>query len=90
MANNETLMTMVCDVFTGPMKKWAWLGMLMGLIFTGIFVYALVKFMNGQDIHARVFWGPPMLLAALFVAMLKIWFWLQMMKNSIIKALKKP
>ena len=89
MAQNETMMTAVCDVFTGPMKNWAWLATLLMLVFTVIFFYALHKFVTIHDDGARAFWGPPMVLAALFVAMLKIWFWLEMLKNSIIKALKK-
>ena len=87
--NDETLMTMVCDVFSGPLKAWSYYVLVLGLVFTGIFIYSLVKFLSIGEFASRVFWGVPLILSAIFLSMVKIWFWIQMAKNSIIKALKE-
>ncbi len=71
------------------MKGWAWLAMLFGLVFTVGFFYSGWQFMQAENLNAHFHWGVALLLSGLFIAMLKIWFWLQMAKNEIIEHLKK-
>lgn len=87
--NNETLMTMVCDIFSGPLKVLSYLAMIFGLIFTVLFIYSGWQFLGAETLNAHFHWAVALLLSALFIAMLKIWFWMLMMKNSIIHALRK-
>ena len=85
----ETLIGMACEVFQGPMKAWAYLAMLFGLIATVIFFYSGWQFWIAETVNAHFHWAVAVLLSALFIAMLKIWFWMLMMRNSIVRALKK-
>lgn len=87
--SNQTLISMACEVFQGPMKAWSYLAMLFGLIFTVIFFYSGLQFLGAETVNAHFHWGVALLLSALFIAMLKIWFWMLMMRNSIIRALEK-
>ena len=87
--SDQTLMQMVCGVFQGPLKGWTYFGLFLGLIFTVIFFYSGWRFLGAETVNAHFHWAVAVLLSALFVAMLKMWFWMQMMQNSIIRALKK-
>ncbi len=87
--NDQTLISMACGAFQGPMKAWSYLAMLFGLIFTVIFFYSGWQFLGAETVNDHFHWAVALLLSALFIAMLKIWFWMLMMKNSIIRALEK-
>lgn len=87
--SDQTLMQMACGVLQGPLRPWVYFGLALGLIFTVIFFYSGWRFLGAESVNAHFHWAVAVLLSALFVAMLKMWFWLQMMQNSIIRALKK-
>ncbi|MCH8172189.1 MAG: hypothetical protein IIA70_02645, partial [Proteobacteria bacterium] len=70
-------------------RPWVYFGLFLGLIFTVIFFYSGWRFLGAESVNAHFHWAVAVLLSALFVAMLKMWFWMQMMQNSIIRALKK-
>lgn len=87
--NDQTLIGMACEVFNGPLKGWTYLAMFFGLVFTVIFFYSGWQFLGAETVSAHFHWAVALLLSALFIAMLKIWFWMLMMRNSIIRELKK-
>jgi len=87
--SEQTLISMACDVLRGPMKAWTYLAMVFGLVFTVTFFYSGWQFMAAESVNDHFHWAVPLLLSALFIAMLKIWFWMLMMRNSIIRELKK-
>ncbi len=87
--SEQTLMQMACGVLQGPMRPWVYLGVFFGLIFTGTFFYSGWQFIGAETVNAHFHWAVAVILSALFIAMLKIWFWMLMMRNSIIRALGK-
>lgn len=84
-----TLIQEACGVFNGPHGGWAWLGFLMGLAFLALFAYSLWRFWIAVDVTDHLHWGLAAILSALFLAMLKLWFWLMMLRNSIVRAMGK-
>jgi len=86
--SEQTLMQQVCGVFTGPLKRWVYFGMLIGVVFTVALFYSGWRFWIAESVNDHLHWGLAVILSALFVAMMKLWFWLQMMQNSIIRELK--
>ena len=87
--SDQTMMQMVCGVFQGPLKGWTYLGVIFALVFTVILFYSGWRFLGAETVNDHLHWGLVVILSALFIAILKLWFWLQMMQNSIIRALKK-
>ena len=85
----QTLFQMVGDVFKGPLKGWTIYVMVIGLVITGFFVYSLVQFIGAENVTDHLHWMVGMILSGMVIMLMKIWFWLLMMRNSIIRALKK-
>ncbi len=85
----ETLTTMLCDIFTGPLKNWVYLTMVFGLGFTVLFIYSLWQFWIAETVTTHLHWGLAVILSAMVIMLMKIWFWMLMMRNSIVRALGK-
>lgn len=87
--NDQGLLSQLCAVFNGPLKGWTYFALVIGLLFTIAFFYSGWRFWVAESVNDHLHWGVATLLFALFVAMLKIWFWLQMAQAAIIRELKK-
>lgn len=87
--NQETFFEMFFGVFKGPLKGWTIYAMVFGLAVTGFFIYALVQFFDAVSVTDHLHWMLGIILAGFGIVLMKIWFWLLMMRNSILKALDK-
>lgn len=85
----ETLTTMLCDILTGPMKNWVYLIMVFGLAITVLLIYAVWQFWIAEAVTSHLHWGLVVILSGMVIMLMKIWVWMLMMRNSIVRALKK-
>jgi len=54
-----------------------------GLVFTAI------RFYEAPDVTAQLRWGGAAVLFLVMVALMKLWFWLEMHKNRILREVKR-
>ena len=59
------------------------------LIFFAISIYSLVQFVSVEDVRQMLVWGAAMGGSLLMVMALKIWYWMQMDKNSLTREIKR-
>lgn len=55
----------------------------------GVFVYCAWNVFTVSDVRATVIWSAGALWAALAVAMLKMYFWMEMNKNVVLREVKR-
>jgi uncharacterized membrane protein YciS (DUF1049 family) len=55
----------------------------------GAFLYCAWQFFQVSELRDLVFWSAGAIVSALFVAMLKIWFWMEMHKNVVLREVKR-
>ncbi|MFN0729608.1 DUF6768 family protein [Polaribacter gochangensis] len=85
----QTIFEMVIGLFQGKNKWVMFLMNFMTLIFFGMFVYCVVQFFNTTEINELIKWGIGGLIFLFGVSMLKIFAWMQMDKNAILRELKR-
>ncbi|RMD65932.1 MAG: hypothetical protein D6824_01755 [Planctomycetota bacterium] len=86
---DEGLVEMLIGVFRGRMVWLNIYGMTLGVAFTGLAVWCAVRFFQSADVKAALGWGVGFLTCVLFVAMLKIWFWMEIEKNTVLREVKR-
>ena len=77
------------EVYRGKM---GWLAVIMNivhLVFFGLFVYTLVQFFNTDETNALIMWASAGFLCMVFMAMLKLYIWMQMDKNDLLREIKR-
>lgn len=60
-----------------------------GFILVVVFFYAAWKFFTLDDIEARVTWGAIGWYTAIMVAFMKVWFWMRMESNRVLREIKR-
>jgi hypothetical protein len=87
--DEKSLFGMLGRVFTGSLRRWAAFGMLLTLAFVALTVWCGYGFFTATDTGDRVFWGVLALAAVHAVSMLKLWFFMEMNRNSVIREVKR-
>ena len=87
----QNLFEMVLGLFKGKNKWLMYLMNLMTIIFFGFFIYCVVNFLNTSEneIKMLIKWASGAIIFLISVSMLKIFGWMQMDKNAIIRELKR-
>ncbi|PHR72211.1 MAG: hypothetical protein COA67_05220 [Lutibacter sp.] len=87
--DEQNVFQMVLGIFKGK-NKWIMLMMnIMTLIFFGLFIYCLVQFFNTDVTNELIKWSIGGLMFLLAVSMLKMFSWMQMDKNALLRELKR-
>ncbi|MBT8183776.1 MAG: hypothetical protein KJN76_02965 [Eudoraea sp.] len=77
------------EVYKG---KFGWLAVIMNIItFIAfvLFIYCIIQFLNTQETNELIKWASAAFLCAIIMGMLKLFVWLQMDKNDILRELKR-
>lgn len=85
----QNVLGMVGGLFTGKNR---WINILMNimtLVFFGLFIYCVVNFFDTTETNDLLKWGLGSLVFLLGVSMLKIFAWMQMDKNAILREMKR-
>ncbi|MFL0354522.1 DUF6768 family protein [Xanthomarina sp. GH4-25] len=85
----QNVLEMIFGLFKGK-NKWLMLLMnFMTLVFFGLFIYCLVQFFNVEATKELLKWGLGAVVFLLGVSMLKVFAWMQMDKNALLRELKR-
>ena len=86
---DQGIIDLLASNFHGKLKWVAYYSMFIMIIFAVGMFYSLVKFLNAIEIRDMILWGAGMFGSMLVVTMLKIWHWMQMDKNSLLREIKR-
>jgi len=85
----EGVFKMWFGLYTGTLGKWAILISFIQLVFTVLAFYWGYQFFTVEGTEEFFHYGAGMFIAMMVTAMLKLWHWMQMDKNSIIREMKR-
>ena len=77
------------SVFHG---KTAWLSsviLIYSIVLTGLFFYSAWKFVALTEVSDKLLWGGAAWFLATMIAFMKVWFWLRMESNRIVREIKR-
>lgn len=85
----QNLFDMVFGLFKGKNAWFLIITNIMIIAFLGLFVYSIVQFFNVESSEELIKWGLGSLIFLSSVCMLKIYAWMQMDKNAILREMKR-
>ena len=59
------------------------------VVFFAMTVYCVVRFFGAETTRMQIVWSVGFLTSNMFVGMMKLWFWMQMDKNTVIREVKR-
>jgi hypothetical protein len=85
----QNILQMVLGLFKGKNKWIMFLMNFMTLVFFSLFIYCIVQFFNAAETKEFIKWATGTLIFLLGVSMLKIFAWMQMDKNALLREIKR-
>lgn len=85
----QNLFQMLGGIFKG---KLGWLIVIMNVVTVvvfGLFIYCAIQFFNTEETNELIKWSVAGTLCMISIGMLKLFVWMQMDKNSIIREMKR-
>jgi len=87
--DEQNLFQMLGDLFQGKMKWFIWVINIVSILSFGFFIYCTIQFFNTNITNELITWGISATFCMMLIAMLKIYVWNQMDKNSLKRELKR-
>lgn len=88
-AGDEGLIEQVSATFRSRMRFWVALVWVMTLVMTGLCVFAAVMFFRSETTQDWILYATIFMWAAVAVAMLKMWYWMEMNRNTHTREIKR-
>ncbi len=80
---------MIAGLFKGKNAWFLITTNILTIVFLGLFIYCCIQFFNVESAEGLIKWGFGSLIFLLSMSMLKIYAWLQMDKNAILREMKR-
>ena len=87
--NEPNLAEEVLNVFRGRNRLLIFAQVAISLVFVAVAVWAAMHFYQAESVRAQIQWGALAGLLIMAVSFLKIWFWLEMHTNRVLRELKR-
>jgi hypothetical protein len=86
---DQALHRQVLDTFKGRLRWFNAAGWIAGAALFGIGCVLARRFVQAQDTGDMLRWGAASALAFAGVALVKVWFWMEIQKNAVVHELKR-
>jgi len=86
---DQALHRQVLAIFEGRLRWFNALGWILGFVLFGLACVLTWQFIQAQDVRDMLRWGAAAALAFAGLALIKVWFWLELQKNDIVRELKR-
>lgn len=80
---------MVFGLFKGKNAWFLIATNIMVLVFLGLLIYSCIQFFNAESTEGLIKWGFGSLVFLMSVSILKVYAWMQMDKNAILREMKR-
>ena len=87
--DEQNVFQMVMGLFKGKNKWIMFMMNIMTLVFFGLFVYCTIQFFDTEVTNELIKWGIGGLVFLFGVSMLKVFAWMQMDKNALLREMKR-
>jgi hypothetical protein len=88
-AGEPNLAEEVLTAFRGRHRSITVLAVIFSLGFLALAIWGGVRFYGAETVRDQLLWGALCLGAVLFIALMKVWFWLEMHSNRVLRELKR-
>lgn len=83
------LFELIGDTLTSKMRGWVFYMMFWMIVITGLAVWCLVNVINSIDLVSQIGWSLSLVVCVIFVASMKIWYWMELQKSAIVREIKR-
>ncbi len=84
-----SIFELLFDTMRGRHRWLNLLGAIITLVFLGLAVFCAVQFFSTDEVRDLLMWATGFIFCALAVSMMKVWYWLEIQRNSLTREIKR-
>jgi len=88
-AEEQNLFEQALGVMRGKQKLLSIMVSIVVAAFFGFMVYTVFRFFGAETTRTQIAWAAGFMFSNAAIGMLKLWFWMQMDKNAVIREVKR-
>jgi hypothetical protein len=89
LGEDPSLYRQVLETFQGRLRWLNLLGWVAGFAFFVIACICAWRFVSALELRSMLLWGGGALVAVMALVLVKIWFWMELQKNAILREVKR-
>ena len=89
LSREEPIITQAMRAFEGQQRWVGVVGWLGGFLLFGAACFLVYRFVTADDLRTMILWGAAAAVAVFGTGMIKLWFFMEMQKNSIVREVKR-
>ena len=89
LSREDGLFSQLFGIFRGSMTMWNIFGLVLALVTAVLMIWSGYHFFVSEELDERVFWGVLFLALWTGTVGIKVWFWLEMNRNSTHREIKR-
>ena len=86
---DQALHRQVLATFEGRLRWFNMAGWIAGFLLFGVACVLTWQFVHAEDLREALRWGAAAALAFAGLALIKVWFWMELQKNDIVREMKR-
>lgn len=86
---DQALHRQVLATFEGQLRWFNVAGWIAGVVLFGVACVVAWRFLQAEELADMLRWGAASALAFVGLALIKVWFWLELQKNAIVREVKR-
>ncbi|MEM9235883.1 MAG: DUF6768 family protein [Verrucomicrobiota bacterium] len=75
--------------FRGRSRWITVLAVALTLVTLGLGTWCLIRCLNAEEVKGQMLWGGGFMLCFLYTAFMKVWFWLELHSNRVLREIKR-
>lgn len=89
MGDTKGLFELAASPFKGRLRRWMFVVYLAIIVMTVLLLWCGYRFFIAASAEERIFWGVLFVLTVNGQAMLKLWTWMEVNRNSVLREIKR-
>lgn len=89
LSDERSMMAESLGVFTGKRRFWNMYAAAVTFATFAAAIFAVVRFFGATGTDAKLLWATVFLAALIFTLALKVYFWMQMVRNEVLREVKR-
>lgn len=89
LAQQPGIFGMINNSYRGALRVWLIIASIAGVIATGLLIWCGYEFIMAELVIDKIHWGIWFIVSLFIQAMLKLWFFMEMNRNSTVREIKR-
>ena len=89
LTGEQDVFDMIGDTFRSKMRNWVILLWVESFAIFAAAVWTGYRFFNAPDARDMIFWGSITIVLVLAIVIIKIWYWMEINKNTVVREVKR-